>query len=252
MCLLRIEDVHKSYGDLSVLRGISFQMERGEIKVIIGPSGTGKSTLLRCVNGLTSPDRGKIWVDGIEVTDPKTDINKIRSSIGFVFQSFNLFAHLTALNNVCIGPVKVKGIKKSEARVLAMEELRRVGLEDKAEAYPAELSGGQQQRVSIARALVMNPKLILFDEPTSALDPELIGEVLKVMMDLAKGGMTMLVVSHEIGFSRAVADEILFLDEGKIIEKGHPSELLTNPSIKRTKEFLHKIIELYGEEREKV
>ena len=251
MCLLRVEDVHKSYGDLMVLRGISFQMERGEIKVIIGPSGTGKSTLLRCVNGLTSPDKGKIWIDGVEVTDPKTNINKIRSNIGFVFQSFNLFAHLTALDNVCVGPVKVKGMKKSEARVLAMEELRKVGLEDKAKAYPAELSGGQQQRVSIARALAMNPKLILFDEPTSALDPELIGEVLKVMIDLAKGGMTMLVVSHEIGFSKAVADEIIFLDGGKIIEKGHPSVLLTNPSIKRTKDFLHKIIEVDGEEGDK-
>ena len=186
------------------------------------------------------------------MTDPKTNINHIRSKVGFVFQSFNLFAHLTALDNVAIGPVKVKGMKKGEARLLAMEELRRVGLEDKADAYPAELSGGQQQRVSIARALAMNPKLILFDEPTSALDPELMGEVLKVMMDLAKEGMTMLVVSHEIGFARAVADEILFLDEGKIIEKGHPSELLTNPANKRTKEFLHQIIELYGEEREKV
>ena len=252
MSLLRVEDVHKSYDDLMVLRGITFQMDRGEIKVIIGPSGTGKSTLLRCVNGLAYPEKGRIWIDGEEVTDPKTNINHIRSKVGFVSQSFNLFAHLTALDNVAIGPVKVKGMKKSEARLLAMEELRRVGLEDKADAYPAELSGGQQQRVSIARALAMNPKLILFDEPTSALDPELMGEVLRVMMDLAKEGMTMLVVSHEIGFARAVADEILFLDEGKIIEKGHPSELLTNPANKRTKEFLHQIIELYGEEREKV
>jgi polar amino acid transport system ATP-binding protein len=252
MSLLTVQDVHKSYGDLTVLKGISFQMEKGEIKVIIGPSGTGKSTLLRCVNGLTSPDEGKIWIDGAEVTDPKTNINTVRSNIGFVFQSFNLFAHLTALDNICIGPVKVKGMKRGEARLLAMEELRRVGLKDKAQAYPAELSGGQQQRVSIARALAMNPKLMLFDEPTSALDPELIGEVLKVMIDLARGGMTMLVVSHEIGFSRAVADEILFLDEGRILEKGPPSEILTNPRSKRTKEFLHRIIELYGEEGEKV
>lgn len=250
MCLLKIENVHKSYGDLKVLRGISFQMTKGEIKVIIGPSGAGKSTLLRCVNGLTPPDKGKIWIDGIEVTDSKTNINKIRSSIGFVFQDFNLFAHMTALNNVRIGPVKVKGMKKDEAMELAMEELRRVGLEDKANAYPAELSGGQQQRVSIARALAMNPKLILFDEPTSALDPELIGEVLEVMIGLAKSGMTMLVVSHEMGFSRAVADEVIFLDEGKIIEKGHPSQLFMNPRHKRTKKFLHKIRELYGEERE--
>jgi polar amino acid transport system ATP-binding protein len=251
MSLLKVDDVYKSYGELMVLRGVSFQLERGEIKVIIGPSGTGKSTLLRCVNGLTSTDKGKIWIDGMEVTDPKTNINKIRSHIGFVFQSFNLFSHLTVLDNVCIGPVKVGGMKKSEARVLAMEELRKVGLEEKAAAYPAELSGGQQQRVSIARALSMNPKLILFDEPTSALDPELIGEVLKVMIDLAKEGMTMLVVSHEMGFCRAVADEILFLDGGKIIEQGHPSALLANPRNQRTKEFLNKIIKLYGEERDK-
>ncbi len=249
MCILKIENIYKSYGDLEVIRDISFQMKKGEIKVIIGPSGMGKSTLLKCVNGLTPLDKGKIWIDGMELTDSKININKIRSNIGFVFQNFNLFAHLTAINNVCIGPVKVRGMKKDEAMELAMEELRRVGLEDKANAYPAELSGGQQQRVSIARALAMNPKLILFDEPTSALDPELIGEVLKVMTDLAKMGMTMLVVSHEIGFSRAVADEILFLDEGKIIEKGHPNQILTNPRIERTKQFLHKISELYGEER---
>jgi len=248
VCLLRIDDIHKAYGDLKVLRGVSVKLHKGEIKVIIGPSGTGKSTLLRCVNGLDYPDNGKIWIDGMEVTNPKIDINKIRSDVGFVFQNFNLFAHLTALDNVSIGLFKVKGLKKAKARELAMEKLRRVGLEDKASAYPAELSGGQQQRVSIARALAMNPKLILFDEPTSALDPELIGEVLKVMIDLARGGMTMLVVSHEIGFSRAVADEILFLDKGKVIERGHPSDLLVNPKIKRTQEFLHKIVELYGEE----
>jgi polar amino acid transport system ATP-binding protein len=250
MSLLSVENVHKSYGNLKVLGGISFKMERGEIKVIIGPSGTGKSTLLRCINGLTSPDQGKIWIDGIEATAPKTNINNVRSNIGFVFQNFNLFAHLTALDNVSIGPVKVKGMKKSEARTLAMEELRRVGLAEKASAYPAELSGGQQQRVSIARALAMSPKLILFDEPTSALDPELIGEVLKVMLDLAKGGMTMLVVSHEIGFCRAAADEIIFMDEGQIVETGHPSVLLTNPNSKRTKQFLHKIINLDESERD--
>jgi polar amino acid transport system ATP-binding protein len=248
MCLLRVEDIHKSYGDLRVIQGISLQMTQGQIKVVIGPSGMGKSTFLRCVNGLTSPDRGKIWIDGVEVTDPRTNMNEVRSSIGFVFQSFNLFAHLTALNNVSLGPVKVKGMNRAEARELAMEELRRVGLEDKAGAFPAELSGGQQQRVSIARALAMNPKLILFDEPTSALDPELIGDVLKVMIDLAREGMTMLVVTHEIGFARVVADEILFLDEGKIVERGEPSELLLNPRVQRTRDFLHKIIELYGEE----
>lgn len=248
--ILKVEDIHKSYGDLEVLRGISFEVAKGETKVLIGPSGTGKSTLLRCINRLTPPDKGKVWLDGIEVTDPKTDINRIRSSIGFVFQDFNLFTHLRALDNVRIHLMRVREMKKKEATELAMEELRRVGLADKANAYPAELSGGQQQRVSIARALAMDPKVILFDEPTSALDPELIGEVLEVMIDLAKSGMTMLVVSHEMGFARSVADEIIFIEGGKIIEEGPPSQLFANPKHKRTKEFLHKITELYGEERE--
>jgi len=248
--VLEVEDIHKSYGDLEVLRGISFGITQGETKVLIGPSGTGKSTLLRCINGLTPPDKGKVWLDGIEVTDPQTNINAIRSRIGFVFQDFNLFTHLPALDNVRIGLMRVRGMKKKEATELAMEELRRVGLADKANAYPAELSGGQQQRVSIARALAMDPKLILFDEPTSALDPELIGEVLEVMIDLAKGGMTMLVVSHEMGFARSVADEIIFIEGGKIIEEGPPRQLFASPKHKRTKEFLHKITELYGEYRE--
>jgi len=246
MNLLAIEDVYKSYGDLEVLRGVSFVMQKGETKVLIGPSGTGKSTLLKCINRLISLDKGKIWLEGTEVTNPKTNIDMIRSTIGFVFQDFNLFAHLTALDNVRIGPMKVKKMKRREATELAMEELHRVGLEDKADAYPAELSGGQGQRVSIARALAMAPKLILFDEPTSALDPELIGEVLEVMIDLAKSGMTMLVVSHEMGFSRSVAKEVIFIEKGKIIEKGSPSQLFTAPKHKRTEEFLHKITELYG------
>lgn len=244
--MLKVEDIHKSYGDLIVLRGISFEMGKGMTKVLIGPSGTGKSTLLRCINRLTSPDKGQIWVDGVKVTHSKADINRIRSEIGFVFQDFNLFTHLTALDNVRISPMKVKGMKKKEATELAMEELRRVGLSDKTTAYPAELSGGQQQRVSIARTLAMGPKLILFDEPTSALDPELIGEVLEVMIALAKNGMTMLVVSHEMGFAKSVADEIIFLEGGKILEEGPPSQLFTNPQHKRTKQFLRKITELYG------
>jgi len=245
--ILKVEDIHKNYGELEVLKGISFEVKRGETKVIIGPSGTGKSTLLRCINQLTPPDKGQVWLDGVKVTDPKVDINKIRSSIGMVFQDFNLFAHLTALNNVRIGLMKVKGMEKREATDLALEELRRVGLGDKTSSYPAELSGGQQQRVSIARALAMNPKLILFDEPTSALDPELIGEVLEVMINLAKEGMTMLVVSHEMGFARSVANEIIFMEHGVIIEEGSPQQLFTKPKHKRTGEFLHKITELYGE-----
>jgi len=248
--ILKVEDIHKNYGELEVLKGISFQVKRGETKVIIGPSGTGKSTLLRCINQLTPPDKGRVWLDGVEITDPRVDINRIRSSIGMVFQDFNLFSHLTALDNVRIGLIKVKGMQKREATDLAIEELQRVGLGDKASSYPAELSGGQQQRVSIARALAMNPKLILFDEPTSALDPELIGEVLEVMVNLAKEGMTMLVVSHEMGFARSVANEIIFMERGVIVEQGPPQQLFTRPKHKRTGEFLHKITELYGESGE--
>ncbi len=246
--LLVVEDLHKRYGKEEVLKGVSFQVEKGETKVIIGPSGTGKSTLLRCINRLTEPDRGRVWLDGVEVTSPKTNINRIRAQIGFVFQDFNLFTHLTALDNVRLGPMRVKGMKKDEATRLAQEELARVGLADKADAYPAELSGGQQQRVSIARALAMNPKLILFDEPTSALDPELIGEVLQVMIKLAQEGMTMVVVTHEMGFARSVADEIIFMEKGVIVEQGPPAQLFSSPKHPRTAEFLRKITELYGGE----
>jgi len=245
--LLRVEDLHKRYGKEEVIRGVSFSLERGETKVVIGPSGTGKSTLLRCINQLTVPDKGRVWLEDVEITHARTNINHIRAQIGFVFQNFNLFTHLTALGNVRIGPIKVKGMKKDEATKLAMEELARVGLADKADAFPAELSGGQQQRVSIARALAMTPKLILFDEPTSALDPELIGEVLQVMIKLAKEGMTMLVVSHEMGFARSVADEIIFMEKGVIVEQCSPKLMFTCPSQPRTAEFLHKITELYGE-----
>ncbi len=245
--LLRVDDIHKRYGQEQVLCGVSFQMQRGETKVIIGPSGTGKSTLLRCINLLTPADHGRVWLEDVEITHVRTNINRIRAQIGFVFQSFNLFAHLTALNNVRIGPTKVKNMKRAAATTLAMEELERVGLGDKANAYPAELSGGQQQRVSIARALAMMPKLILFDEPTSALDPELIGEVLEVMISLAKEGMTMLVVTHEMGFARAVADEIIFMEGGVIVEQGAPKQMFNDPTHQRTGEFLNKISELYGD-----
>jgi len=245
--LLRVEDIHKRYGDEEVLKGVSFDMARGQTKVVIGPSGTGKSTLLRCINRLTPADKGRVWLEDEEITHTRTNINKIRAQIGFVFQSFNLFSHLTALGNVRIAPMKVKGMKKADATRLALEELERVGLRDKADAYPAELSGGQQQRVSIARALAMFPKLILFDEPTSALDPELIGEVLEVMISLAREGMTMLVVTHEMGFARAVSDEIIFMEHGVIVEHGPPSQLFSNPKHARTGEFLNKITELYGE-----
>ncbi|MFN3346279.1 MAG: amino acid ABC transporter ATP-binding protein [Candidatus Bipolaricaulaceae bacterium] len=246
--LLRVEDLHKRYGKEEVLRGVSFSLEKGETKVIIGPSGTGKSTLLRCINRLTEPDRGRVFLEDVEITSPRVNINKIRAQIGFVFQDFNLFTHLTALDNVRLGLMRVKGLAKKEATARAMQELARVGLADKAKAYPAELSGGQQQRVSIARALAMDPKLILFDEPTSALDPELIGEVLSVMVELAKSGMTMLVVTHEMGFARSVADEIIFMEKGVIVEQGPPEQLFKRPQHPRTAEFLRRITELYGGE----
>jgi len=245
--VLRVEDVHKAYGSNRVLCGVSLQLARGETKVVIGPSGTGKSTLLRCINQLSVPDRGRVWLGEREITSRDTNINHVRAEIGFVFQSFNLFTHLTALDNVRIGPMKVRKMDKAKATALAREELERVGLSDKAAAYPAELSGGQQQRVSIARALAMSPQLILFDEPTSALDPELIGEVLTVMVKLAKDGMTMLVVTHEMGFARSVADEIIFMEAGCILEQASPDEMFANPREERTREFLHKITELYGE-----
>ncbi|MCK4599837.1 amino acid ABC transporter ATP-binding protein [Candidatus Bipolaricaulota bacterium] len=247
MNLLKVENIHKRYGKEEVLKGVSFELKRGETKIVIGPSGTGKSTLLRCINRLSLPDKGQVWLEGEEITHSKSNINQLRAKIGFVFQDFNLFSHLTALKNVSIAPMKVMRMKKEEAAKLATEELERVGLGDKADAYPAQLSGGQQQRVSIARALAMSPKLILFDEPTSALDPELIGEVLEVMINLARDGMTMLVVSHEMGFARSVADEVIFMEHGVIVEQGPPQQLFSNPKHQRTGEFLHKITELYGE-----
>ncbi len=245
--ILEVKDVHKSYGKCEVLKGISFTMNRGETKVVIGTSGTGKSTLLRCINQLDPPDRGEIWLEGEEIVHRSKSINRIRQKIGFVFQDFNLFNHLTALKNVSIGLEKVTGMSKEEAKARALKELQRVGLEKQAQQYPAQLSGGQKQRVGIARALAMDPTVILFDEPTSALDPELIGEVLEVMKGLA-GKIAMLVVTHEMGFARNVADEIIFMEGGVVVESGPPAQMFTNPKLPRTKEFLGKIATLYGGE----
>ncbi|MFW6287293.1 MAG: amino acid ABC transporter ATP-binding protein [bacterium] len=244
--LLRIEHLYKSFGNNEVLKGISFHLDKGETKVIVGPSGTGKSTILNNINMLVPPDDGHIYLENIDVTTTN-DIHKVRQEIGFVFQDFGLFNHLTAKGNVMIGLTRVKKMNKIEAEELALFELDRVGLTEFADSYPAQLSGGQKQRVGIARALAMQPKLILFDEPTSALDPELTGEVLTVMRNLAVEGMTMLIVTHEMGFARTVADEMIFMEYGEIVEQAPPEKLFTNPEQKRTKEFLFKLTELYNE-----
>lgn len=244
--ILKVEEIYKRYRKEEVLKGISFEVKKGETKVIIGPSGSGKSTLLRCINQLTIPDKGQVWLEGEEVTHTKKSINQFRQKMGMVFQDFNLFDHINALGNVEIGLIRVKGMDKNRAREKAMEELKQVGLEKQAYLYPAQLSGGQKQRVSIARALAMNPSVMLFDEPTSALDPELIGEVLEVIKKLAINGMTMVVVTHEMGFARSVANEVIFIESGRIIDQGSPYKLFTNPEHERTKKFLYKITELYG------
>ncbi|HOA40664.1 MAG: amino acid ABC transporter ATP-binding protein [Halanaerobiales bacterium] len=244
--LLRVENLYKRFGDNEVLKGISFHLDKGETKVIVGPSGTGKSTILNNINMLVPPDEGKIYLEDVEITGAK-DIHKLRQHIGFVFQDFGLFNHLSAKGNVMIGLTRVKKMGKKEAEEIAMEELKRVGLENFADQYPAQLSGGQKQRVGIARALAMRPKLILFDEPTSALDPELTGEVLNVMRKLANEGMTMLIVTHEMGFARTVADELIFMEDGVILEQGSPEKLFTNPEHPRTREFLFKLSEIYNE-----
>jgi polar amino acid transport system ATP-binding protein len=245
--VLEIRDVWKSYDKLEVLKGISFDVFEKEVKVVFGPSGSGKSTLLRGINMLTPPDKGEILLRGESLTDPSADLNRLRSRIGFVFQNFNLFAHLRAIDNVSIGPRIVLGSSKEEAHDRAHKALEKVRMEDWSHHYPAELSGGQQQRVGIARALAMDPDVILFDEPTSALDPELIGEVLQVMLDLAKEGTTMIVVTHEMGFARAVSDEMIFMDHGVILERGNPQHFFTNPQSERAKLFLHKLEVLYGQ-----
>jgi polar amino acid transport system ATP-binding protein len=243
MSLLKIIDLHKYFGHNHVLKGINMEIKKGEVVVVIGPSGSGKSTLLRCVNRLEEPDRGKIIIDEtIEITNPKADLNKIRQRIGMVFQQFNLFPHLTALQNVTLAPIKVKKMPRDEAEALGMELLAKVGLADKAHEYPHQLSGGQQQRVAIARALAMSPEIMLFDEVTSALDPELVKEVLDVMKQLARDGMTMLVVTHEMGFAREVGDRIVFMDEGVIVEEGKPEKIFTDPQNERTRRFLSMIL----------
>lgn len=239
--MIEIKNLHKSYGHVEVLKGVDVSIEEKEVVVIIGPSGSGKSTLLRCMNYLEEPTSGDITVDNMKI-DKHADINKIRENIGMVFQRFNLFPHMTVLENIVLAPTKVLGIARSEAIEIAMDLLQRVGLKEKANAYPSQLSGGQQQRVAIARALAMKPKVMLFDEPTSALDPEMVTEVLDVMKKLAKQGMTMVVVTHEMGFAREVGDRVLFVDEGRIIEEGTPKDIFENPKQERTKSFLSKIL----------
>jgi ABC-type polar amino acid transport system ATPase subunit len=240
--MIEIRDVHKSFGSLHVLKGVSVSVDRAEVVVVIGPSGSGKSTLLRCVNRLETVDRGEVIVDGQSLTAPRIDVNSVRKEIGVVFQSFNLFPHLTVLRNLTIAPMWVRKLDRTAAEARARALLEKVGIPDKADARPTQLSGGQQQRVAIARALCMEPKIMLFDEPTSALDPEMIKEVLDVMKALAHEGMTMMVVSHEMGFAREVADRILFMDRGEIVEEGTPEHFFSAPEQERTKRFLDTIL----------
>lgn len=236
--VVRIKELHKSYGDLEVLKGVDLDVKRGEVVVILGPSGSGKSTLLRCVNLLEVPTSGKIFFEDTEITDPSTDINELRKHVGMVFQSFNLFPHLTAKGNVMLAQQKVLKRSKEEAEKIALAELEKVGLLERADHYPNQLSGGQQQRVAIARALAMEPHVMLFDEATSALDPELVRGVLDVMKSLAKEGMTMMIVTHEMGFARDVADRVVFMDGGVVVEQGAPAEVFDHPQHNRTKDFL--------------
>jgi len=240
--VVKVKDAHKHFGHLHVLKGVNLEVARGEVVVIIGPSGSGKSTLLRCLNYLEPVQSGEVWVDGIRLDHHKTNIRQVRAEVGMVFQSFNLFPHLTVLRNVMLAPVIVRKCPEAEVREAALALLAKVGLQDKTDAYPSQLSGGQQQRVAIARALCMQPKLMLFDEVTSALDPELVREVLDVMKQLARDGMTMIVVTHEMGFAREVADRVIFMDEGRIVEEGTAENVFDRPQHQRTKEFLGKIL----------
>lgn len=239
---IQVRNLKKNFGKLEVLKDISIDISEGEVVVLLGPSGSGKSTFLRCVNQLETVTAGSIIVDGVDVTDKHTDINKVRENIGMVFQHFNLFPHMTVLKNITLAPVELKKLTQEQAEKKGMELLARVGLADKAGTYPNQLSGGQKQRVAIARALAMSPDIMLFDEPTSALDPEMVGEVLEVMRELARDGMTMAVVTHEIGFAREVANRIIFMDGGYIVEQGTPEEILKNPKEPRTIDFLNKVL----------
>ncbi len=240
--MIKVNNLHKSFGDIKVLCGIDEHISRGEVVVVIGPSGSGKSTFLRCLNLLEMPTDGKIYIDDELINTKNADVNRIRQKMGMVFQQFNLFPHLTIMENITLAPVKLKKMTKEEAIVKGKELLTRVGLLEKADAYPAQLSGGQKQRVAIARALAMEPEIMLFDEPTSALDPEMVGEVLDVMKDLASSGMTMVVVTHEMGFAREVGTRVLFMDQGVIMEQGNPQEIFGNPQNERTQNFLSKVL----------
>ena len=241
--IIKVKDLYKYFGDIKAVDGVSLDIDKGRVVVVIGPSGSGKSTLLRCINHLETPTSGEVWIDGERLTHDAHQINEIRAEIGMVFQLFNLFPHLTAIENVTLAQKVVRGRSKEEAEEIAMQKLTRVGIPEKADSYPGNLSGGQQQRVAIARALAMDPKIMLFDEPTSALDPEMIKEVLDVMLDLAQEGMTMVCVSHEMGFVRSAADEVVFMDFGKIVEHTTPDGLFNNPQSDRTKLFLSQILE---------
>ncbi|WP_449538762.1 amino acid ABC transporter ATP-binding protein [Ferdinandcohnia sp. Marseille-Q9671] len=240
--MIKIENIKKSFGKNEVLKGISAFIQPQEVVVVIGPSGSGKSTFLRCINLLETINEGHVYIEGIDITDKKTNINQIRTDVGMVFQQFNLFPHKTVMENITLAPMKVKNVTQKEANEKGMELLKKVGLAEKADAYPDSLSGGQKQRVAIARALAMEPKIMLFDEPTSALDPEMVGEVLEVMKQLAREGMTMVVVTHEMGFAREVGDRVLFMDDGYVVEENQPKELFENPQHDRTKAFLSKIL----------
>lgn len=243
--MITVKNLFKNFGEddaIKVLKGVDEHISKGEKVVIIGPSGSGKSTFLRCLNRLEEPTSGEIWFENTEITSPSCDINKLRMKMGMVFQHFNLFPHLTILQNITLAPIKLLKKSKSDAEAHAMKLLERIGLPDKAHAYPIQLSGGQKQRVAIARALAMNPDVMLFDEPTSALDPEMVGEVLDLMKELADDGMTMVVVTHEMGFAREVANRVLFMDDGRVIEEGTPDEIFSNPKNKRTQEFLSKVL----------
>ena len=240
--MIKVKNLHKKFGNLTVLDGIDEHIEQGEVVVVIGPSGSGKSTFLRCLNLLETASDGEIYVDDIQINAPKVNVNEVRQKMGMVFQQFNLFPHLTIMDNITLAPVLLKKMTKAEAVRRGQELLERVNLAEKADAYPAQLSGGQKQRVAIARALAMNPEIMLFDEPTSALDPEMVGEVLDVMKDLAKSGMTMVIVTHEMGFAREVASRVLFIDQGQVMESGTPEEVFNNPKNERTQLFLSKVL----------